>query len=694
MRNEAKGDRSGRGPNEYRYLAFISYSSADSAIGESLQRRIEEYKVPATFRGRITPFGTLGRRIRPIFRDRSDMEAHRDLDARIREALQDSTFLIVLCSPRSAASKWVNQEIVEFKRQGRAGQIITVLVAGEPEEFDAVGTPAGAFAPALVREIDAHGDFTGQRESEPVAADLRGLSADANGFAAPRFVQEFLKIIAAMTAISLTELSERTKLADRIEKRNRLVFRALVIATVALVVVLGARYWMTLKEQSVYLASLAREAYAKGDSNTAAALALEAVPKSALDRPGTAEAENAVGLVLWRFPLHRFEHRKDVSSARFDQLDHRVVTTSSDRTVVIWDVRTGISIVTMNGHVSDVTYAEFSSDGTRVISASYDGTARIWDANSGAELLRLENWPNRDSMDGRRIWAAHFSPNGRFAVTVGGGNTARLWDVATGRQTHAFEGFSDAVFSPDGGTLLLGPANGNAAVLADPVSGRELRRFVCGDTDERPRRVRFSPDGHRIAAGGRRLACVWATNAPTQRTVLQGHEGSWGVNDVNFSPDGKQVVTAGSDGTARVWDVSTGMQLLLVRQPPYVSTAVYSPDGTRIISASQDKTARIWDARTGSEIARLDIHTGIVQMAEFSNNGSYVVTASNDHTAGLWDFVVERDQTDELCRRVPLKDRVLRDERRSSLNLPATPRDPCRPSYFGVAPALDWILHR
>jgi WD40 repeat protein len=185
---------------------------------------------------------------------------------------------------------------------------------------------------------------------------------------------------------------------------------------------------------------------------------------------------------------------------------------------------------------------------------------------------------------------------------------------------------------------------------------------------------------------------VWAVENASQRTILRGHEGSWGVNDVSFRPDGKRVATSGSDGTVRVWDAATGKQLLLLEQPPYVSTVMYSPDGSRILSASQDKTARIWDAQTGAEMARLDIHTDIVQRAEFSHNGNYVVTASNDHTAGLWDFVAARDRVSELCRRVSLSDRVLSKERRNALNLPSTPRDPCRLSYFGLAPILDRML--
>ena len=674
---------------QYRYPAFISYSRADLSVGEELQRELERYRVPPSFRGRPTFFGPLGSRIRPIFRDQSDLEANRDLEKRIRQALRDSAFLIVLCSPVSAASRWVNQEIVEFKRQGGAERIITVLVAGFPAQFDPILTPAGAFPPALLDEVDSDGKSTGEPQPEPTAADLRGINDAADGVSIFRFKQEILKIVSALTTIPLTELSERAKQADRIDKRNRVIFGVLAIATVVLVGISGIRYWTSLREESVYLASLAREEYSRGNSTTAAALALEAIPKTPFDRPMTSDAEKAVELVLWRFPLHRFQHAKPVVSAAFDPSDHRVVTASDDRTAAIWDVGTGKMILALKGHNAEVTYAEFSSDGNRVITASYDGTARIWDASSGAEIARLAGHErDPEGWEGGRVYVAHFSPDGKLAITIGVDETARIWDAMNGRQLHVLRGYRDAVFSPNSQAVSLAPADDQEVLLVASDSGRKLRAFAC-EGDDPPRRVRFSRDGMLIAGAGLyKLACVWNVDDPSRRTVLRGHEGTWGVNDASFSPDGERLVTSGGDGTVRIWDVKTGKQTMLLQHPPYVTTVRFSPDGTRILSASQDKTARIWDAQTGIEIARLDIHNDIVQGAEFSHNGRYVVTASNDKTAGLWDSVPRERVAIELCDRVPLQDRILSAERRSTFNLAVMPRDPCRASFYGLAPLL------
>lgn len=131
------------------YYAFISYSSKDRLIGQRFHRALERYRIPKPLRGRVTAHGTVPARLTPIFRDRSDLEAAPDLAARIETALAESPFLIVLCSPQSAASPWVNKEIATFKTLGRKEKIIAVLVDGEAKEFDKDLAPEGAFGPAL-----------------------------------------------------------------------------------------------------------------------------------------------------------------------------------------------------------------------------------------------------------------------------------------------------------------------------------------------------------------------------------------------------------------------------------------------------------------------------------------------------------------------------------------------------------------
>jgi WD40 repeat protein len=120
------------------------------------------------------------------------------------------------------------------------------------------------------------------------------------------------------------------------------------------------------------------------------------------------------------------------------------------------------------------------------------------------------------------------------------------------------------------------------------------------------------------------------------RLTLAGHDHM--VTFAAYSPDGSRIVTASSDGTARIWNAATGEEIAILSGHEHsVMSAAFSPDGSRIVTASIDKTARIWDATTAKEIAVLRGHSQIVNSANFSPDGSRVVTASGDNTARIWE---------------------------------------------------------
>jgi hypothetical protein len=112
-----------------------------------------------------------------IFRDREELASPTDLGTVINEALQQSACQIVICSPQSAKSRWVNEEIIAFKRLGREDRIFCLIVAGEPNATDQPGAAEEeCFAPALRFRLGADGQLSGAR-TEPIAADARAVTA-------------------------------------------------------------------------------------------------------------------------------------------------------------------------------------------------------------------------------------------------------------------------------------------------------------------------------------------------------------------------------------------------------------------------------------------------------------------------------------------------------------------------------------
>ena len=152
----------------YRYKAFISYSHEDEEWAERLQTKLEVYRVNKALHGVPTDVGPVPEALRPIFRDRPDLAAGASLSRKLRDALDSSQFLIVVCSPAAAASDYVNEEIRYFRRQGHDERVLAFIVDGEP------GNPiSNCFPRALLQRLHAKDDDADRAGEEPLAADAR-----------------------------------------------------------------------------------------------------------------------------------------------------------------------------------------------------------------------------------------------------------------------------------------------------------------------------------------------------------------------------------------------------------------------------------------------------------------------------------------------------------------------------------------
>ncbi len=145
----------------------------------------------------------------------------------------------------------------------------------------------------------------------------------------------------------------------------------------------------------------------------------------------------------------------------------------------------------------------------------------------------------------------------------------------------------------------------------------------------------FSPDGKRIVtASNDTTARIWDFSGK-QIAEFKGHQNV--VNSANFSPDGKRIVTASADTITIIWDLP-GKQITEFKgHQNVVNSANFSPDGKRIVTASSDSTAGIWNL-SGNQIGELTGHQDIVKSANFSPDGQRIVTASSDKTARIWDL--------------------------------------------------------
>jgi hypothetical protein len=158
----------------YTYWAFLSYSHQDNLVHRKdgtkdcvqwanwLHGALEIYRIPKSFHQlRMMTDEPMPTRFGPIFRDEAELPINADLAESVRAALRASRFLIVICSPRSAGSVYVNEEVRYFKELGRKNRILTLIVDGEPNAC--FGNKGGfsaqdeCFCPALIYQFTANG---------------------------------------------------------------------------------------------------------------------------------------------------------------------------------------------------------------------------------------------------------------------------------------------------------------------------------------------------------------------------------------------------------------------------------------------------------------------------------------------------------------------------------------------------------
>ena len=195
---------------QYVYDAFISYSHSDMQWAKKLQHRLETFSIPKDMTE-----ATDGRRRLRVFRDQTDL-AGAELEIALRKELDASNYLIVLCTPASAASTWVNQEIEYFQASGRGDHVIPFIADGEPESDD----PALECYPPALRSGDSH---------------MLGANVEEIGFG-----KAFLKLVAIILDVRFNRLVDR-------EKRRRRQRIAVTAAAVLLIgAVTGALVWRNI----------------------------------------------------------------------------------------------------------------------------------------------------------------------------------------------------------------------------------------------------------------------------------------------------------------------------------------------------------------------------------------------------------------------------------------------------------------
>jgi WD40 repeat protein len=374
----------------------------------------------------------------------------------------------------------------------------------------------------------------------------------------------------------------------------------------------------------------------------------------------------------------------------------RVVSCDENGKVMIWDAMSGEQFgPPLSGHTDRVWRVRWSPDGASIATASDDHTARIFDASTGESLhvlkahfnsvyglawkpqggvvatastdSRVILWNVRkqdvseQTLDAHRdaVQSIAWSPDGTRMASVGKDDkTVAVWDAASGKKIYEYFEHSDPVVALDwsGDGKWIASAENGAIHLWE--ANTDLKRPVHTLKAGSIRALDWDPRDLRLAAAAGNRVLIWDLrdlDHPIQEPPLTGHRR---VNSVVWSPDGKQLASAGqerrwgsaeSPPTIRIWDADSGrLSSTLSGDPQIIDSLAWSPNGRWIASAgnladSMAVSQDVWDVINGQQIATMRGHSAAIDGMQWNKDSSRLISSSSDGTASVWDPLSGRE---------------------------------------------------
>lgn len=331
-------------------------------------------------------------------------------------------------------------------------------------------------------------------------------------------------------------------------------------------------------------------------------------------------------------------HKQKISSCKFSPDGFRILTASEDHTIKLWDASTGKEILSRCSKDSDVSHSgglagwisdcAFSPDNKTFVSACSDRTLKLWDAKSG-ELLKTYTGHSGT------VITCCFSPDGRWLASGGKDKTIRIWDIETHEEEEMETGHSlrvqDCYFSPDGSRIVSCSVD-KTVKLWDGEDGNEIS--TLGEHSYSVLKCLYNPEGNSVFSQSFYEIIKWDVENPPENTVLVEHHG---INDFDVTPDGQILMYAGGWFVAHL-DSNTGRKIktVSVKTKSQVDTCKFSPDGTRFLTKSHN-ILKLWAAENGDEVATLEEQKWRIGDFAFSPDSKLIVCASGDPSPVIWD---------------------------------------------------------
>jgi WD40 repeat protein/DNA-binding SARP family transcriptional activator len=312
----------------------------------------------------------------------------------------------------------------------------------------------------------------------------------------------------------------------------------------------------------------------------------------------------------------------------------------ADGKVTIWDFSNGEELISFYAHADSILDLEFSPDSTRLATASLDGKVRIWDALTGRELQQLSG--HRD-----RVLSLAFDLSGERLATASMDGTLRIWNVFHSQEYLSFPthgGAGRIAFSPDGSRLAAGTGLQGEVHLWDLANGEESINLSWGGHPGGVVAVAFSPDGMQlVSAGVDGSLKIWDVDSG-QLINSKDELGFDEIHDIVYSPDGSRLAVGGESYSFGLFDASTLDKSAEFPNRDAVNGLAFSPDGSQLASTTRLGVARLWDPLTEEETQTLAVPANWLADVAFNPGGDHLALAGDDGTVSIWQIDDEQLQ--------------------------------------------------
>lgn len=345
----------------------------------------------------------------------------------------------------------------------------------------------------------------------------------------------------------------------------------------------------------------------------------------------------------WKQGTNRIvaRHAEYCRSLAVDSQWKRLATASDDGTAQVWNLSTGAAIGDRLKHRARVYVVSFSPDGKWIATGSNDGTARVWDSTTGHPISP----PLQHSQNLRRI---AFSPDGHLLLTATLDGGINVWNPETGQK--AFSPIScqsslGVAWLLDNSGFVTAGSEGLAQQWAIPSNTQEYSQF---EIPGQPLSMQLSSDGNQLVAAVDSdfgILCHWRNKSLPFIPLKHGGL----VGDVGFSPDGSLCFTVSEDGTARVWNSTSGKPV----SPPLehgapVCCALFCPNGRDLLTGDNQGVLRRWNVDSGQNHGVVGNLPGSIKAIRISADGRLLTALANGHdpnslsreraVVGLWNM--------------------------------------------------------